>query len=168
MGGRPRSHPPARDRGPRHGRRRAGIVETRRPGQPGLARRASRLSISYLPLLSQPDFDHLLWACDLNFVRGEDSLVRALWAGQPFVWQLYPQDDDAHHAKLAAFLDWLDAPASLRSFHHAWNGVANDTVRLDLPAWAACARTARERLLQQPDLVSQLLRFVGHDAALTS
>jgi uncharacterized repeat protein (TIGR03837 family)/translation elongation factor P len=36
------------------------------------------LSISYLPYLTQPDFDHLLWSCDLNFVRGEDSLVRAV------------------------------------------------------------------------------------------
>ena len=41
----------------------------------------------------------------LNAVRGEDSLVRALWAGQPFVWHIYPQDDGAHHAKLDAFLD---------------------------------------------------------------
>src|SRR5690606_17223504 len=38
-----------------------------------------------LPLLDQTGFDELLWACGLNFVRGEDSLVRALWAGKPFV-----------------------------------------------------------------------------------
>ena len=38
-----------------------------------------------LPLLTQTDYDHLLWACDLNFVRGEDSFVRAQWAGRPFV-----------------------------------------------------------------------------------
>ncbi|MGN6930438.1 elongation factor P maturation arginine rhamnosyltransferase EarP, partial [Neisseria sp. P0015.S010] len=42
-----------------------------------------QLSISYLPPCPQPAFDEMLWACDLNFVRGEDSLVRALWAGQP-------------------------------------------------------------------------------------
>lgn len=65
------------------------------------------LAVSYLPYLSQHDFDHLLWACDLNFVRGEDSLVRALWAGKPLVWQIYPQDDLAHHAKLEAFLDLI-------------------------------------------------------------
>ena len=143
------------------------IVEARRRASPGWPQ-GSSLSISYLSLLSQTEFDHLLWVCDLNFVRGEDSLVRALWAGQPFVWQLYPQQDNAHHAKLAAFLDWLDAPASLRSVHRAWNGIANDTVRLDLPSWTACARAARERLLQQPDLVSQLLRFVRDNGALTS
>ncbi len=99
-------------------------------------------------------------------MRGEDSLVRALWAGRPFVWQIYPQDDGAHHAKLDAFLDWLDAPASLRRFHHAWNGLANpDHARWPTPdefdAWGACAQAARERLLAQDDLVSQLLGFVA-------
>ena len=33
-----------------------------------------------LPWLTQADYDHLLWSCELNFVRGEDSLVRACWA----------------------------------------------------------------------------------------
>ncbi len=52
--------------------------------------RRSHVRCVELPWLSQPDYDHLLWACDLNIVRGEDSLVRALWAGAPFVWQIYP------------------------------------------------------------------------------
>lgn len=118
-----------------------------------------------LPLLTQQDFDHLLWSCDLNFVRGEDSLVRALWAGRPFVWQIYPQHDDAHHAKLNAFLDWLEAPASLRRFHHAWNGLSapGDAVWPDattLTEWAACAAAARQRVLAQSDLVTQLIGLV--------
>ncbi len=105
-----------------------------------------------LPPFTQHDFDHLLWSCDLNFVRGEDSLVRALWAGKPFVWHIYPQHDDAHHAKLNAFLDWLQAPASLRAFHHAWNGLAapDSAVWPDdatLADWAVCAQAARARLL---------------------
>jgi len=102
----------------------------------------------------------------LNAVRGEDSLVRALWAGRPLIWQIYPQDDGAHHAKLEAFLDWLDAPASLRQFHRTWNGIA-DTAGArspstpELNAWDACARAARERLFTQDDLATQLLGFVG-------
>ncbi|MDR0261221.1 MAG: elongation factor P maturation arginine rhamnosyltransferase EarP, partial [Comamonas sp.] len=74
------------------------------------------IAIHALAACPQPQFDEMLWACDLNLVRGEDSLVRALWAGQPMVWHIYPQQDNAHHAKLNAFLDWLQAPASLRSF----------------------------------------------------
>jgi uncharacterized repeat protein (TIGR03837 family) len=120
------------------------------------------LSITQLALLDQIDFDHLLWSCDLNFVRGEDSLVRALWAGRPLVWQIYPQRDDAHHGKLEAFLDMLQAPASLRAFHRAWNGVDQAPPGpLELQSWGETVRVCRERLLQQPDLVSQLLEFVG-------
>ena len=114
-----------------------------------------------LPYCAQDDFDALLWACDLNFVRGEDSLVRALWAGQPFVWHIYPQDDHAHHAKLEAFLDWLQAPGSLRQFHRVWNGIeAGPLPTLDAPTladWAACVQAARARALAQPDLCTQLL-----------
>ena len=117
-----------------------------------------------LPRLTQRDYDHLLWSCDLNFVRGEDSLVRALWAGKPFVWHIYPQHDNAHHAKLDAFLDWLQAPASLRETHHAWNGMTSpatvwpgwDAIR----DWTACVQAARARLLGQPPLGEQLLGFV--------
>ncbi|MDP2818102.1 MAG: elongation factor P maturation arginine rhamnosyltransferase EarP [Polaromonas sp.] len=119
------------------------------------------LSISYLPLLSQTDFDHLLWACDLNFVRGEDSVVRALWAGKPFVWQIYPQDDQAHLAKLQAFLGLLDAPPSLRAFHEAWNGPQQDLLAMDIASWSECIRAVRQRLLGQPDLGTQLLEFVA-------
>lgn len=126
-------------------------------------------SISYLPLLSQTEFDHLLWACDLNFVRGEDSLVRALWAGKPIVWQIYPQHDDAHQAKLQAFLDMLQAPPSLRAFHAAWNGQTSsptsgaDPAQLpaDLRAWQAAALAARARLTAQDDLATRLLGFVA-------
>jgi uncharacterized repeat protein (TIGR03837 family) len=118
------------------------------------------LPITWLTPCPQPTFDHLLWACDLNLVRGEDSLVRALWAGQPLVWQIYPQHDNAHHDKLDAFLDWLDAPPSLRRFHRVWNGAETGPLPPpDLPAWGAVVRAARARLLAQDDLVTQLLRF---------
>lgn len=141
-------------------------LEAKNSSRPAWNRR-NRLSFSFLPALSQADFDHLLWACDLNFVRGEDSLVRALWANKPFVWQLYPQHDAAHHRKLDAFLDLLQAPPSLRTFHQVWNGVpgAIDTNHatlpaLALPAWQQTVTRARSLQLQQDDLVTQLLKWV--------
>ncbi len=128
-----------------------------------------QLSIQYLPGLTQTDYDHLLWACDLNFVRGEDSLVRALWANKPFVWQIYPQHDDAHHRKLEAFLDMLDAPPSLRAFHRVWNGVnsrtdskaseATQLPALALDSWQPVVANAGQQLRQQDDLVTQIMRF---------
>ena len=128
-----------------------------------LSGQREQLSLSYLPHLTQRAYDELLWACDVNFVRGEDSLVRALWAGAPLVWHIYPQpEDDAHHAKLGAFLDWLQAPASLRRFHHVWNGIeAGPLPEIDPPGWRACVQAARQRLLEQPDLGTQLIGFVA-------
>ena len=120
------------------------------------------LSISYLPLLTQNQFDHLLWTCDLNFVRGEDSLVRALWAGQPWVWHIYPQSDGAHHTKLQALLLRLGAPACLQAFHHAWNdGRRTPLPLIDLAPWRTFAADSRAQLLKQTDLTGQLLNFVA-------
>jgi uncharacterized repeat protein (TIGR03837 family) len=122
------------------------------------------LRITWLPWLSQTEFDQLLWRCDLNFVRGEDSVLRALWAGKPFVWSIYPQDDGAHRPKLEAFLQRLDAPASLKAFHRAWN-VAGEKLTApsaaDLAGWRQHAKAARTALLGQEDMTSRLLQFVA-------
>jgi uncharacterized repeat protein (TIGR03837 family) len=124
------------------------------------------LEVHELPHLTQDDYDHLLWACDLNFVRGEDSLVRALWSGRPYVWQIYPQDDHAHHTKLEAFLRQIQAPPSLQAWHRTWNGLdARPLAWPDLPIWQAAAVQARQGLLDQPDLLSRLLEFGAAAAA---
>ena len=118
------------------------------------------LTINFLRALTQTGFDELLWACDLNFVRGEDSLVRAIWAGKPFVWQIYPQHDNAHHAKLTAFLDETNAPPSLRRFHRIWNGLENAGLPMpELANWAESATLTKTRLLVQDSLTLQLIKF---------
>jgi hypothetical protein len=104
----------------------------------------------------------------LNFVRGEDSLVRAIWAAKPFIWQIYPQHDGAHHAKLDAFLQMMDAPASLKTAHIAWNTSASERqVNLNLPSfppldlanWALSAENLSNKLRLQDDLVSNLIVY---------
>ena len=127
------------------------------------------LRIQYLPHLTQDDYDHLLWASDFNFVRGEDSLVRAIWASKPFVWQIYPQDDSAHHAKLEAFLDVYLAntdattAAHIRNAHNLWNGISEITpasrMGLDLPAWRAASQAQSGVWAGLPELVEQLIHF---------
>ena len=133
-----------------------------------------------LPFLSQHDFDRVLWSADLNLVRGEDSLVRALWAGQPFLWQLYPQEDDAHLVKSNAFLDrWLGAKTTgeaawkvdLRRLWQAWNPACrpqgsrpHGSQPLALPDagdWTVGVQALRQELLRQDNLTEQLLRFVA-------
>jgi uncharacterized repeat protein (TIGR03837 family) len=124
-----------------------------------------QLHISPLPYFSQTEFDALLWACDLNFVRGEDSLVRALWAGQPWVWHIYPQDDLAHHDKLHAFEDALQMPSDLRQFHAVWNGLQAGPLpalsRTAIDDWRKWSQQVMGRLQTQTDLTSQLLSFVA-------
>ena len=146
------------------------------PGRPlkaveqALATGISPPSWTAQPATSQLGFDHMLWACDVNFVRGEDSLVRALWAGQALVWQIYPQDDNAHHAKLEAFLDVLEAPESLRHFHRVWNGTAPGPLpklgATTLAQWSACVKTARDKLWSHTSLLDQLIQHVQKQLSL--
>lgn len=126
------------------------------------------LTVHRLPFLDQHSYDKLLWLCDMNFVRGEDSFVRALWAGQPLVWHIYPQDDNAHHIKLDAFvtlyrqgLDNLSA-ARLTAFWHDWNQV-NAQV-LDWHAWQTAYPQIKQHheawaneLAKQVDLATNLV-----------
>jgi uncharacterized repeat protein (TIGR03837 family) len=119
-----------------------------------------------LPSLTQRDYDHLLWSCDLNFVRGEDSFVRAQWAGRSFVWQIYPQADAAHATKLDAFLQLhlagAEAPlaADIRTLWTRWNGLSAALLRLpDDRAWHQHTLAWCKSLLIQADLASQLTSF---------
>lgn len=85
------------------------------------------LDVAVLPFRPQPEYDELLWLADCNFVRGEDSFVRAQWAEHPFVWNIYPQAGGAHWAKLHAFVNRYgegleaDSVTAVREFWRLWN-----------------------------------------------
>ncbi|MDP2030585.1 MAG: elongation factor P maturation arginine rhamnosyltransferase EarP [Thiobacillus sp.] len=139
----------------------------------GDAVQCDALHVQALPFTSQDDYDRLLWACDLNFVRGEDSCVRAQWAARPLVWQAYPQADAVHQDKLDALLAMYTetlAPAAaevLTDTWRRWNGVS------DAPDMAACwmgwraqrdelrrhAMNWQARLAAQPSLTDALVEF---------
>ncbi|HEX5393822.1 MAG TPA: elongation factor P maturation arginine rhamnosyltransferase EarP [Rhodocyclaceae bacterium] len=128
------------------------------------------LTLQVLPFLPQDDYDRLLWLCDLNFVRGEDSFVRAQWAAKPFVWHIYLQEEAHHRIKLQAFLDRYvqslapgDA-AALAEFWWAWEagsgaGAAWSSLQAVLPALTAHARDWATDLGEHPDLAAQLVSF---------
>ncbi len=86
------------------------------------------LRVHVLPFVEQERYDELLWACDINFVRGEDSCVRAQWAARPFVWHIYPQHDGVHLKKLEALRVRYtadlppEAALAVRNLWLAWNG----------------------------------------------
>jgi uncharacterized repeat protein (TIGR03837 family) len=132
----------------------------------GPTMRHGELRCVALPALTQRDYDHLLWSCNLNFVRGEDSFVRAQWAGRPFVWHIYPQSDAAHTTKLDAFLQLhlagAETPlaADIRTLWARWNSLSVAPLCLpDGPAWQQHTLAWRQGLLAQADLASQLIGF---------
>jgi uncharacterized repeat protein (TIGR03837 family) len=140
--------------------------------------RRGQLEIRILPFLAQPDYDKLLWSCDLNFVRGEDSFVRAQWAAKPMVWNIYTQHEKAHVPKLDAFLERYcagfgeslpqAAAAPLRRLHMVWNENA-ESRHIDAALWAEFAAALPElrrhalnwqnNLSKQQDLCSKLVSF---------
>jgi len=131
------------------------------------------LIVRVLPFLEQDNYDKLLWACDFNFVRGEDSFVRAQWAARPMAWQIYPQESGAHWPKLKAFLSryCFDLPQStaavLTTFFEAWNrgeaGVPDweslwrhrATLEKHVQEWA-------NRLIKKVDLTTNLVNFCNN------
>ena len=127
--------------------------------------REHQLEVNELPYLSHADFDQLLAAQDLNLVRGEDSLVRAIWAGKAFLWQIYRQDDGAHLKKLTAFLNASQAPVVVVQGHLAWNADRATAMPVLSPAvlkeWTAWACDLRMRLSQQTDLLTRLESWVA-------
>ena len=139
---------------------------------PGAIFRRGKLEIRLLPFLEQGDYDRLLWLCDLNFVRGEDSFLRAQWAGKPMLWQIYPQEEDAHCVKLDAFLDRYCAtlPATqaliMRQLYARWNSGQSglnaeswEKYRQILPELALHAHLWKENQSKQADLCAALVRF---------
>jgi uncharacterized repeat protein (TIGR03837 family) len=132
-----------------------------------------RLTLATLPFVSQDDYDRLLWHCDVNFVRGEDSFVRAQWAARPFVWHIYPQADDAHRAKLEEFLHRYtvglepDVRVAVARFWRAWNDGADGEIGATWQAFRAAfpilddhGKRWCDDLEKLPDLASELVEFV--------
>jgi len=133
----------------------------------------NNLSIYVVPFLSQDDYDYLLWACDLNFVRGEDSWIRAIWAGKPFVWQPYIQTDNVHLNKLNAFLKFYTRNASeetgilITQANLSWSGYGEINTShgiwpqlIDqLSSLAQHSKQQATTLTNQPDLATKLVIF---------
>ena len=128
------------------------------------------LQIEQVDFLTQPDYDRLLWMADLNFVRGEDSIVRAIWAGKPAVWQLYPQADAAHLAKLEAWLAIAGLPPTAQAANRGWNATQNPDKAekgaleealspVNFAAWSDAAQRFRRSQMQIPDLATSLDLF---------
>lgn len=146
----------------------------REPLEAGMTAARGAVRVRVLPFLDQDRYDHLLWACDLNFVRGEDSCVRAQWAQRPFVWQAYPQADAVHWEKvdalLAHYVQGLGAEAAraVVAMWRLWNGMSEaKPVAASWADWSAHdaalvahAQQWRRRLAEAGRLTDKLVDFV--------
>lgn len=126
------------------------------------------LQLQVLPFLSQANYDALLSACDVNFVRGEDSWIRAIWAGKPFIWQPYVQDENAHMQKLEAFLNLFYGTYAQKEMlckaHRYWSAghLPEDVLNIylnNLNTVHAHTQQQSAALAMQPDLATKLVAF---------
>lgn len=136
---------------------------------PGEVLRRGSLEVHVLPFVEQERYDELLWACDINFVRGEDSCVRAQWAARPFVWHIYPQHDGVHMHKLNAFMNYYctglspEAVEALCGLWECWNGDGCATPERMAQGWNKFL-SGRSMLLQKAGGWAQQLS--GNNLAL--
>ncbi|MFQ2258563.1 elongation factor P maturation arginine rhamnosyltransferase EarP [Aeromonas dhakensis] len=149
----------------------AGLADAIPTARAGDLLHSGNLAIKLLPMTDQAGYDRLLWSCDLNLVRGEDSFVRAQWAARPFLWHIYPQEEQAHMVKLDGFLDHYLAqlPTAtsqwLRGFSHALNQGENTREWWaqwpdHAAIWQQHGRHWSHKLLQDGDLVTRLVKFL--------
>ncbi|MBK5304875.1 MULTISPECIES: elongation factor P maturation arginine rhamnosyltransferase EarP [Gammaproteobacteria] len=128
------------------------------------------LTVQVLPFVRQDQYDLLLWSCDFNAVRGEDSFVRAQWAGRPLLWHIYRQDEDIHLDKLDAFLalytQGLSEPAreAISGLWRAWNAgeTMTDHWKSTRKHWPELEKHAETWCLEQAlqaDLAAALVQF---------
>ena len=128
------------------------------------------LTVQVIAFVRQGQYDRLLWCCDFNAVRGEDSFVRAQWAGRPLLWHIYRQDEDIHLDKLDAFLELYTADlsaaasAALIGLWQAWNTEADmaQPWKMLLEHWPEVSQRAETWCLEQglqADLATALVKF---------
>jgi uncharacterized repeat protein (TIGR03837 family) len=138
--------------------------------------RSLQVYIERIPFVSQPEYDQLLWMADLNVVRGEDSIVRALWAGKPLIWQIYPQTEDTHLVKLEAWLEMAALPQEIGALLRTWNADTFETSNLTqqlrhalsqdaYAQWSRHALALSHAQAQETDFAQALVDFCALKAA---
>ena len=130
----------------------------------------NQLTLQVIPFMTQDQYDRLLWSCDINFVRGEDSFVRGQWAAKPLVWHIYPQDEEAHLVKLAAFMERYHQGLSpilaqaLEDLWYSWNHGDNcqngwNLCMERLSEWQLHSHHWEQTLNSLGDLAAKLVQF---------
>lgn len=126
------------------------------------------IQVFIIPFVDQSTFDQILFNADINFVRGEDSLVRAIWAQKPFIWQPYIQDENTHLKKLNALLDLSPFNDKTKQLVLDWSNLSGNFVDefsqfLSKPnyiKWCNATLEWSRQLANRTDLATALVDFI--------
>ncbi len=143
---------------------------------------AGGLELMQMGFVPQPFFDELLALVDFAFVRGEDSPVRALIAGTPFIWQRYIQRDGIHIDKTDAFLNefrkYFRRDSTFRQYYALtmeWNGPVEKKTRMgyhlnflldNLEEIGAATASFSRFVAAECDLVENISSFINNKTVL--
>jgi len=126
----------------------------------------SNIEIYELPHMKQEDFDIFINLSDFNFIRGEESIIRAILSEKPFIWNIYPQEDDYHLEKLEAFFqfysDFDENFEEFRRLNFEFNRDEDfsDTFLRFIEKTTETFKIEKEFLITNCDLVTKLLNFI--------
>lgn len=128
----------------------------------------SNPQVFIIPFVDQVTFDQILSNADINFIRGEDSLVRAIWAHKPFIWQPYIQDEDTHLKKLNALLDISNFDFDIKQLFLSWSKLEESFTEKfnqalytsNYKKWYDSNLKWSKQLANQTDLATALVEFI--------
>ena len=131
----------------------------------------NELTVRVLPMVSQDEYDSYLIDSKLNLVRGEDSIVRAMLTGNPFLWHIYPQEEDVHKDKIEALFDRMSEVCSskkdveiLRQLTLSYNGFSDYLDSFDLLGfyenWKKLSKEWSDHLISLGSLTDNLISFL--------
>ena len=138
---------------------------------PGDQTKLQELTVKVLPMVSQDEYDSYLIDSCLNLVRGEDSIVRAMLTGNPFLWHIYSQKENAHKDKIEALFDRMSEVCSskedvetLRQITLSYNGFSDYLDSFDIigfyESWKKLSKEWSEHLISLGSLTDNLISFL--------
>ncbi|MGN1281957.1 MAG: elongation factor P maturation arginine rhamnosyltransferase EarP [Succinivibrio sp.] len=129
------------------------------------------LNINVIPMTNQIKYDSILLKSEINLVRGEDSIVRAMLCARPFLWNIYPQEENAHKDKINALFDVMnrkcsqkDSVEKLRLLTLSYNNFSDYLSSFDLnsfmDSWKILSEEWSYNLIRNKSLTNNLLEFI--------
>lgn len=130
------------------------------------------INIKTLKMVNHEEYDDILISSAINLVRGEDSIVRAMLVGKPFIWNIYPTDDNAHLDKINALFNLMNEKLGLKddieilkNITLSYNGFSDFLENFDFSEyyekWKNLSYLWSEYLLSHDSLTKNLLSFIG-------